>query len=42
MEDTVLPCHVMTLPDLYESTEVAKYTSSIESVVYRRIPIKFC
>jgi protein-tyrosine phosphatase len=34
------PEHVMTLPELYESAEVAQYKDSIRSVVYKRIPIE--
>ncbi|KAE9052072.1 hypothetical protein PR001_g840 [Phytophthora rubi] len=37
---TAQPDHVSTLPELYESTEVAKYNDMIPSVVYRRIPIE--
>ncbi|CAH0486831.1 unnamed protein product [Peronospora farinosa] len=38
--DTALPGHVMTLPELYESTEVTKHKETIQSVLYRRIPIE--
>ncbi|KAJ8537497.1 hypothetical protein ON010_g13099 [Phytophthora cinnamomi] len=34
------PDHVLTLPELYESAEVAKYKDTIQSVAYRRIPIE--
>ncbi|GMF50019.1 unnamed protein product [Phytophthora fragariaefolia] len=37
---TAQPDRVLTLPELYESTEVAKYNDIIQSVVYRRIPIE--
>ncbi|RLN44102.1 hypothetical protein BBJ29_003775 [Phytophthora kernoviae] len=38
--DTAEPDHVLTLPDLYESADVAKYTDGIQSVLYHRIPIE--
>ncbi|CAH0474104.1 unnamed protein product [Peronospora belbahrii] len=38
--DRAEPGHVMTLPELYESTEVAKYNDTLHSVMYRRIPIE--
>lgn len=37
---TAQPDHVLTLPELYESTDVAKYNDAIQSVVYRRVPIE--
>ncbi|GMF17629.1 unnamed protein product [Phytophthora lilii] len=37
---TAEPDHVLTLPELYESSDVAKYKNTIQSVVYRRIPIE--
>lgn len=40
VEDTAEPGHVLTLPEVYESAEVAKYQDTIQSVVYRRIPIE--
>ncbi|KAL3670213.1 hypothetical protein V7S43_004526 [Phytophthora oleae] len=38
--DTAEPDQVMTLPELYESSEVMKCKDTIQSVVYRRIPIE--
>lgn len=38
--DSADPEHVLTLPELYESADVASYTDSIQSVLYHRIPIE--
>ncbi|KAG2776306.1 hypothetical protein Pcac1_g12984 [Phytophthora cactorum] len=38
--DTAEPDHVLTLPELYESAEVAKHKDSIQNLVYRRIPFE--
>ncbi|ETL89699.1 hypothetical protein, variant 1 [Phytophthora nicotianae] len=40
IEDTAEPENVLTLPELYESAEVAKYQDAIQSLVYRRIPFE--
>ncbi|KAG7390628.1 Paladin [Phytophthora pseudosyringae] len=40
VEDTAEPDHVLTLPEVYESAEVANYKDTIQSVVYHRIPIE--
>ncbi|KAF4133495.1 Inositol hexakisphosphate [Phytophthora infestans] len=40
VEDTAEPENVLTLPELYESTEVAKYKDTIQSLEYRRIPFE--
>lgn len=33
------PEHVLTLPELYESADVAKHSNELQSVEYRRLPI---
>ncbi|KAL4155871.1 hypothetical protein PRNP1_007972 [Phytophthora ramorum] len=38
--DSAAPDRVLTLPELYASSDVAKYKDTIQSVEYRRIPIE--
>ncbi|OWZ01872.1 Paladin [Phytophthora megakarya] len=38
--DTAEPENVLTLPELYERTDVMKHNDAIQSVEYRRIPIE--